>query len=59
MPIMAQIGNVYLNFGLWGVSLIPAWLVIRKIGVMLGNKKVERESGNGGYNQNRQAAEGN
>lgn len=56
---MAQIGSVYLNFGLWGLSLFPAWLVIRKIGVTLGDKKFERESGNGGCNQNRQAVEGN
>ena len=30
---MASVGGVYLNFGLWAVSLIPAWLVVGKIGV--------------------------
>ncbi|MCJ1265986.1 hypothetical protein MMC22_005868 [Lobaria immixta] len=57
VPIMAQIGNIYLNFGLWGLSLIPAWLVIREIGVTLGNKKMERELGGTGLNQNGQSAE--
>ena len=22
---MGEVGSVYLNFGLWGISLIPAW----------------------------------
>lgn len=57
MPIMAQIGNIYMSFGLWGLSLIPAWLVIREIGVTLGNKKMERELGRTGLNQNGQSAE--
>lgn len=29
---MGQIGNVYLNFGLWAVAILPAWLVIREFG---------------------------
>lgn len=33
VPIMASVGSIYLNFGLWAVSLIPAWTVIRKFGV--------------------------
>ena len=40
---MAQQGNIYINFGLWGISLFPAWLVVRKVGVTLGDRKVERE----------------
>lgn len=32
IPIFAQVGGVYLNFGLWGVSLVPAWFVVRHIG---------------------------
>lgn len=56
---MAQTANVYLNFGLWGLSLIPAWLVIKEIGVTLGNKKVERELGSGEISQNRHAVEVN
>uniref|UniRef100_A0A8H7N493 Uncharacterized protein n=1 Tax=Bionectria ochroleuca TaxID=29856 RepID=A0A8H7N493_BIOOC len=30
--IIAEIGAVYLNFGLWAVAILPAWLVIRKLG---------------------------
>jgi len=41
---MASIGNVYLCFALWAVSLAPAWIVIKEIGVTLGDKKVERET---------------
>ncbi|KAL2217900.1 DUF895 domain membrane protein [Thermoascus aurantiacus ATCC 26904] len=44
VPIMASIGNVYLCFALWAVSLAPAWIVIKEIGVTLGDKKVERET---------------
>ena len=40
---MATQGNIYINFGLWGISLFPAWLVVRKVGVSLGDRKVERE----------------
>jgi hypothetical protein len=40
---MARIGNTYLNFALWAVSIYPAWLVISKIGVTLGDKKLARE----------------
>lgn len=32
VPIMASVGSIYLNFGLWAVSLIPAWFVVRKFG---------------------------
>ncbi|KAJ6788792.1 hypothetical protein PWT90_07607 [Aphanocladium album] len=34
--IMAQVGNIYLNFCLWAVAIIPAWLVLRHIGVVPG-----------------------
>ncbi|KAL5354936.1 hypothetical protein BJX96DRAFT_161441 [Aspergillus floccosus] len=43
IPIMATVGNIYLNFGLWAVSLVPAWLVIRKFGDSMGDRKVLRE----------------
>ncbi|KAM3441241.1 hypothetical protein MY4824_001692 [Beauveria thailandica] len=33
VEIMAQVGSVYLNFGLWAAAIIPAWLVLREIGV--------------------------
>lgn len=55
---MAQTANVYLNFGLWGLSLVPAWLVIREIGVTLGDKKLKRELESGGVDQNEQEVQG-
>jgi hypothetical protein len=33
---------VYLNFGLWGISLLAGWIVIWDIGTALENIKVER-----------------
>ncbi|CBF87104.1 hypothetical protein AN2562.2 [Aspergillus nidulans FGSC A4] len=44
ISIMASVGSIYLNFGLWALALFPAWLIIREIGVSLGDKKVERET---------------
>ncbi|KAE8138570.1 major facilitator superfamily domain-containing protein [Aspergillus pseudotamarii] len=43
VTIMASVGSVYLNFGLWAISLLPAWLVVKNIGVTLGDKKIQRE----------------
>ncbi|KAG4428803.1 hypothetical protein IFR05_015712, partial [Cadophora sp. M221] len=43
IKIFADVGGVYLNFGLWGLALVPGWLVVRQIGVSLGDKKLERE----------------
>ncbi|KAF9263330.1 DUF895 domain membrane protein [Marasmius fiardii PR-910] len=43
--LFAQVGGAYLNFGLWAVSLVPAWLVIREIGVR-GDGKVIRKAKN-------------
>jgi len=40
---MARTGSIYLNFGLWAISLYPAWLVISKFGDSLGDKKLARE----------------
>lgn len=42
---MGQYGAVYLNFGLWGLALVPAWLVVKEIGYSLGDRKLEREKG--------------
>ncbi|KAL4995261.1 hypothetical protein BDV10DRAFT_203193 [Aspergillus recurvatus] len=44
VSIMASVGSIYLNFGLWALALFPAWLIIREIGVSLGDRKVERET---------------
>ncbi|EFZ03375.1 DUF895 domain membrane protein [Metarhizium anisopliae] len=32
ITIIAQVGGVYINFALWAVSIVPAWLVIRHFG---------------------------
>ena len=40
---MGEVGCVYLNFGLWGISLIPAWLVIQEIGTKYSKAKREHE----------------
>ena len=44
IDVMATVGGTYINFGLWGLALFPAWLVVKEIGVTLGDKKVERET---------------
>lgn len=41
---MASVGGVYLNFGLWAVSLLPAWLVVRKFGVPEEDEKIKKKS---------------
>lgn len=41
---MAAVGNPYLNFGLWGIALVPSWFVVKQIGHAFGDKKVERET---------------
>jgi hypothetical protein len=33
---MGEVGTVYLNFGLWAISLLPAWFVVKEIGVTIG-----------------------
>jgi MFS family permease len=33
---MGRFGCVYLNFALWAISIVPAWLVIKEIGVSVG-----------------------
>ncbi|KAI3622345.1 duf895 domain membrane protein [Moniliophthora roreri] len=44
IDIFAQVGGVYLNFGLWAAALLPAWIVVRDIGVGLGDQKLKREA---------------
>lgn len=43
VSVMARTGSIYLNFGLWAISLYPAWLVISQFGESLGDKKLARE----------------
>lgn len=44
VPIFASVGGVYLNFGLWALALVPGWIIVKEIGVSLGDRKLERES---------------
>ncbi|KAK4187657.1 hypothetical protein QBC35DRAFT_515335 [Podospora australis] len=32
LTIFAEVAGVYMSFGLWAVSIVPAWLVIRNFG---------------------------
>lgn len=32
ITVMAQVGGIYMNFTLWAVAIVPAWLVIRHFG---------------------------
>ncbi|KAI1061080.1 hypothetical protein LB507_009994 [Fusarium sp. FIESC RH6] len=32
LPVMATVGSAYVNFGLWAISIFPAWLVIKRLG---------------------------
>ena len=41
---MASVGDVYLNFGLWAIAILPAWLVVKEIGSLFGDKKLDREA---------------
>ena len=36
---MGEVGGVYLNFGLWAISLLPAWMVIKEIGTKYSKAK--------------------
>ncbi|KAI0669598.1 major facilitator superfamily domain-containing protein [Trametes maxima] len=38
-----RVGSSALNFGLWGIALVPAWFVVRDIGGRLGDRREERE----------------
>ena len=29
---MGSVGAVYINFGLWAVAIVPAWILIRHFG---------------------------
>ncbi|KAJ5232664.1 hypothetical protein N7468_005620 [Penicillium chermesinum] len=44
IAIMASVGSVYLNFGLWAIAILPAWLVVRQVGSVFGDKKIDRET---------------
>ncbi|KAI8162956.1 hypothetical protein K4K49_000437 [Colletotrichum sp. SAR 10_70] len=44
IPIFALVGGPYINFGLWGASIVPAWLVIRHLGTEIKNGDLETAS---------------
>ncbi|KAL0060419.1 hypothetical protein AAF712_012788 [Marasmius tenuissimus] len=46
IPIFSEVGGIYINFGIWGLALIPGWLVVREIGFGFGDRKVQREAKN-------------
>lgn len=41
IPVFASVGGTYFNFGLWAIALLPAWLVVKTIGVKRYNTEVE------------------
>lgn len=42
MPLFAEVGAIYINFGLWAVSIYPAWCVIRHFGASFQNTQQVR-----------------
>lgn len=39
ITVIGEVGSVYINFGLWAIAVIPAWFVVKEIGVTLGKAK--------------------
>ncbi|KZM22015.1 uncharacterized protein EKO05_0007290 [Ascochyta rabiei] len=44
IPVFASVGGTYFNFGIWAVALLPAWLVVKTIGVRKYNNEAGFES---------------
>lgn len=44
--LFSEVGAVYMNFGIWGVSIIPAWMVLRHFGAQ--KEVVAENSGSSG-----------
>ncbi|KAL1659692.1 major facilitator superfamily domain-containing protein [Schizophyllum commune] len=42
VPSFANIGGAALNLGMWGVAVVPGWLIIRQIGTKYGKHLRER-----------------
>lgn len=36
VSVMGEVGGVYMNFAMWAVALVPAWFVVKEIGVSKG-----------------------
>lgn len=43
LPLWGEVGAIYINFGLWGLGLWPAWLVLRRLGRELSNTNRDQE----------------
>lgn len=41
LTIFGEVGAIYFNFALWGIAVLPAWLVLRHFGT--GSKSHEEE----------------
>ncbi|KAJ6013888.1 hypothetical protein N7540_008479 [Penicillium herquei] len=44
LTIMAAVGDIYLNLVLWAIAIFPAWLIVKEVGTVFGDKKLEREA---------------
>ena len=42
--VMAAVGSIYLNFGLWAIAIFPAWIIVKEVGEAFGDKKIARET---------------
>ena len=38
IPSFAHIGGAALNLGMWGVAVVPGWLIVRQIGPRYGKQ---------------------
>ncbi|EXJ79873.1 hypothetical protein A1O3_08158 [Capronia epimyces CBS 606.96] len=43
--LFAEIGGIYLNFALWALALVPAWLVIRRFGTQAQDQERRASTG--------------
>ena len=44
LTVFAEVGGVYMNFGLWAVAVFPAWLVVRQFGAFRAEQVEEEPS---------------
>ncbi|KAK0705742.1 major facilitator superfamily domain-containing protein [Apiosordaria backusii] len=44
LAVFAEVGGVYINFGLWAIAIFPAWLVVREFGASKVEQVEERAS---------------
>jgi hypothetical protein len=53
VTVFAEVGAVYWNFALWGVAVLPAWLVIEEFGTGKVPRAQAVESGSESYDQHK------